>query len=128
MREERGLTIVLISHDLGLVAETCERVAVFYLGRIVEEGAAADIFARPRHPYTQGLLAALPERQAFGETLHVIPGSVDTIIGERAGCAFAPRCAHVMPRCASVDPAPVAVGATQLSACHLHHATGVRPS
>ena len=128
LREERGLTIVLISHDLGLVAETCERVAVFYLGRIVEEGAASDIFARPRHPYTQGLLAALPERQAFGEALHVIPGSVDTIIGERAGCAFAPRCAHAMPRCASVDPTPVAVGATQRSACHLHHATGVRPS
>ena len=128
LREERALTIVLISHDLGLVAETCERVAVFYLGRIVEEGAASDIFARPRHPYTQGLLAALPERQAFGETLHVIPGSVDTLIGERPGCAFAPRCEHAMTVCASVDPAPIPVGPTQRSACHLHRETGVRPS
>ena len=127
LREERALTIVLISHDLGLVAETCERVAVFYLGRIVEEGAASDIFARPRHPYTQGLLAALPERQAFGETLHVIPGSVGTVVGERQGCAFAPRCAHAMAVCASVDPTPVSVGPTQRSACHLHRASEDAP-
>ena len=127
LREERALTIVLISHDLGLVAETCERVAVFYLGRIVEEGAASDIFARPRHPYTQGLLAALPERQAFGETLHVIPGSVGALFGEQRGCAFAPRCEHAMTRCSNVDPPPVPVAPTQRSACHLHHAPVDRP-
>ena len=127
LREERALTIVLISHDLGLVAETCERVAVFYLGRIVEEGAASDIFSRPRHPYTQGLLASLPERQVFGETLHVIPGSVGAVVGEGRGCDFAPRCEHAMTVCANVDPIPVRVGPTQRSACHLHRETGGEP-
>ena len=115
---------MLISHDLGLVAETCERVAVFYLGRIVEEGAAADIFTRGRHPYTRGLLAALPERQAHGETLHVIPGSVSAVVGERPGCAFAPRCEHAMAVCASVDPAHARVGTDHFSACHLHREPG----
>lgn len=120
LREERALTIVLISHDLGLVAETCERVAVFYLGRIVEEGSASDIFARARHPYTRGLLASLPERQAHGETLHVIPGAVGTVLGARRGCAFAPRCEHAMTVCASVDPVPVRIGPEHHSTCHLH--------
>ena len=120
LREERALTIVLISHDLGLVAETCERVAVFYLGRIVEEGSASDIFSRSRHPYTQGLLASLPERQTHGETLHVIPGSVGAVLGEQPGCAFAPRCGHAMPVCARVDPAHARIGEKHFSACHLH--------
>ena len=92
LREERALTIVLISHDLGLVAETCERVAVFYLGRIVEEGAASDIFARPRHPYTQGLLAALPERQAFGETCTSSPARWTRSSGSRSAAPL-PRAA-----------------------------------
>ncbi len=127
LREERALTILLISHDLGLVAETCERVAVFYLGRIVEESTASDIFAHPRHPYTRGLLSALPEQQSFGEALHVIPGSVGTIFGERRGCAFAPRCGHAMTVCASVDPTPIPVGSTQRSACHLHREGGGEP-
>ena len=127
LREERALTIVLISHDLGLVAETCERVAVFYLGRIVEEGAASDMFAHPRHPYTQGLLASLPERQAFGETLHVIPGSVGAVLGEQPGCAFAARCEHAMAVCASVDPTSAPIGPTHRSACHLHREAGGEP-
>ena len=127
LREERALTIVLISHDLGLVAETCERVAVFYLGRIVEEGTASDIFTRGRHPYTRGLLAALPERQTHGETLHVIPGSVSALVGERSGCAFAPRCEHAMAVCANVDPAQVRVGADHRSACHLDRESGYEP-
>ena len=120
LREKRALTIVLISHDLGLVAETCERVAVFYLGRIVEEGRAGDLFARGRHPYTRGLLASLPERQVHGEPLHVIPGSVGAIVGERPGCAFAPRCARATAVCARADPAPVRIGEDHRSACHLH--------
>ena len=120
LREERGLTIVLISHDLGLVAESCERIAVFYLGRIVEEGRSADVFRRCRHPYTRGLLAALPDRQTHGEALHVIPGSVDALIGEQAGCAFAPRCGHAMRVCTRADPAPLRVGPEHHCACHLH--------
>ncbi len=124
LREERALTIVLISHDLGLVAETCERVAVFYLGRIVEEGSASDIFRRGRHPYTRGLLASLPERQAHGETLHVIPGSVGTVLGAGRGCAFAPRCGHAMTVCRDTDPALVRIGPHHRSACHLHHDAG----
>lgn len=127
LREERGLSVVLISHDLGLVAEACERVAVFYLGRIVEEGSSEDVFRRCRHPYTRGLLAALPERQTWGRALRVIPGSVDARAGERAGCAFAPRCGHAMPICARIDPAPVGVGAGHRSACHLHCEAGGGP-
>lgn len=127
LREERGLTIVLISHDLGLVAEACERVAVFYLGRIVEEGTSEDVFRRCRHPYTRGLLAALPDHRTRGRTLHVIPGSVDARTGEGAGCAFAPRCGHAMPICTRVDPASVGVGAGHRSACHLHRDAGDGP-
>ena len=127
LREERGLTIVFISHDLGLVAEACERVAVFYLGRIVEEGSSEDVFRRGRHPYTRGLLASLPDRRTHGRALHVIPGAVDALVGEPAGCAFAPRCGHAMPICARVDPASVGLGAGHRSACHLHREAGGGP-
>ena len=127
LREKRGLGIVLISHDLGLVAETCDRVAVFYLGRIVEEGGSSDIFKRCRHPYTRGLLAALPERQTWGEALHVIPGTVGALIGERPGCAFAPRCTHATALCTSVDPDRARVGPGHHSACHLHREGGGEP-
>jgi peptide/nickel transport system ATP-binding protein len=120
LQKERGVTIILITHDLGVVAETCEKVAVFYLGRIVERGSVRDIFHRTKHPYTKGLLAALPNPQSWGTALKVIPGSVPTQVGELQGCAFASRCEHVMDVCRQVDPPPIGFGGDHFAHCHLY--------
>jgi peptide/nickel transport system ATP-binding protein len=106
LRRETGMALVLISHDLGVVAESCERVAVMYAGRIVEEAPTARLFAAPTHPYTRGLLGALPPLDGPRAPLAAIPGGVPEPWAMPPGCAFAPRCAH---RCATCDEAvPVA--------------------
>ncbi|MGQ9597852.1 MAG: ABC transporter ATP-binding protein [Anaerolineae bacterium] len=122
LQKQRRLAIMLITHDLGVVAETCERVAVFYLGRIVEQGAVSDVFRHPRHPYTQGLLAALPDPQRWGSPLKMIPGSVPTPLEPIPGCAFATRCEFRMEMCRHVEPQLVSVGDDHLAACFLYAA------
>lgn len=122
LQKQRRLAIMLITHDLGVVAETCERVAVFYLGRIVEQGAVSDVFRYPRHPYTQGLLAALPDPQRWGSPLKMIPGSVPTPLEPIPGCAFATRCEFRMEMCRHVEPQLVSVGDDHLAACFLYAA------
>jgi peptide/nickel transport system ATP-binding protein len=109
MRRQFSLSLLLITHDLGVVAEMTDRVAVMYGGRIVESATTADLFAAPGHPYTQGLLACLPERAAGGR-LTAIPGSVPPLGQWPSGCAFAPRCAHREPRCEAAVPPLHAVG------------------
>jgi len=106
LRRRLGMAILLITHDLGVVAETCDEVAVMYAGRIVERAAAATLFAQPLHPYTIGLLAARPEhRQATGDPLAAIPGMVPQPRDFPAGCRFHPRCRFVRePRCAAELP------------------------
>ncbi|MDT8435629.1 MAG: ABC transporter ATP-binding protein [Gemmatimonadota bacterium] len=104
LRRERGLALLLITHDLAVVARVANRVAVMYAGRIVEEAPAADLFARPAHPYTRGLLRARPDPARPGAPLEPIPGSVP---GPRAwppGCRFHPRCPHVADRCRTEAP------------------------
>ncbi|MFN3642855.1 MAG: ABC transporter ATP-binding protein [Gemmobacter sp.] len=103
VRREMGMALVLISHDLGVVAETCDRVAVMYAGRIVEQGPAEDLFETPRHPYTRGLLDALPSLDV-AQRLVAIPGVVPDPRAMPPGCAFAPRCAHAAPQCRTAEP------------------------
>lgn len=116
IRRELGMALVLISHDLGVVAENCDRVAVMYAGRIVETGPAAALFHTPRHPYSRGLIDALPtledERQ-----LVAIPGVVPDPRDMPRGCAFGPRCAHAGPECLLESPRLRAVQPGRRLAC-----------
>ena len=108
LRRTSGMALVLISHDLGVVAETCERVAVMYAGRIVEEAPVETLFADPRHPYTQGLLGALPPIEGPRRPLASIPGGVPEPWAMPPGCAFAPRCPRHLAVCDVAPPALVA--------------------
>jgi peptide/nickel transport system ATP-binding protein len=105
LKDELGMAVVMIAHDLGIVAETADEIAVMYAGRIVERGPAAQIFAAPEHPYTWGLLRSIPRLDApRGEELVPIRGRPPSLIDLPRGCAFAPRCAYVRPRHREVDP------------------------
>ncbi len=100
LRSRRKLSVLLITHDLGVIAETADRVAVMYTGRIVEEGSVAQLFSAPKHPYTRGLLKSLPEmNQPGGLRLETIEGSVPNPSALPEGCHFAPRCTHAVERC-----------------------------
>jgi oligopeptide/dipeptide ABC transporter ATP-binding protein len=107
LREEYRLSVLLISHDLGVIAEMADRVAVMYAGRVVEEQPVTDLFRSPRHPYTAGLLRSIPRRRP-GEPrprrLQAIPGSVPDLSLLPSGCAFHPRCPDVMERCRGEEP------------------------
>ena len=111
LRRDLGLTVIWISHDLGVVAGLAERVNVMYAGYIVERGAVADIYHRPRHPYTVGLLASIPRTdRRSGERLRPIPGRPPSLARIEVGCPFAPRCAAAVPRCHSEMPPAESVG------------------
>jgi oligopeptide/dipeptide ABC transporter ATP-binding protein len=103
LRKQRELAVLLITHDLGVVAEVADRVAVMYTGRIVEESPVDQLFEKPKHPYTEGLLRSVPkltsEDVARKERLETIEGTVPKPTNLPPGCHFAPRCAHRMPRC-----------------------------
>jgi dipeptide transport system ATP-binding protein len=105
LRRDTGMALVLITHDLGVVAEAADRVLVQYAGRPVEQQTAAALFSDPHHPYTAALLAALPERAAHGQKLQAIDGLVPGQHDRPAGCLFAPRCAHATARCQQQAPA-----------------------
>ncbi|HEY8480282.1 MAG TPA: ABC transporter ATP-binding protein [Spirillospora sp.] len=120
-RRETGAATVLITHDLGVVAELADRVVVMYAGRVVEEGPVAEIFDSPRHPYTRGLLDGMPDLDGDVGDLTPIPGSPPTPGEVPDGCAFAPRCPMVRDRCRAERPELLACGAGRRSACHFHH-------
>lgn len=121
LRRREGLSILLITHNLGVVAETCDRLGVAYAGKIVESGPTETVLRQPRHPYTQGLLAALPEAQQRGRDLLSIPGSVPDGLSLIPGCPFNPRCPHVMDICHTAPPALLPIdGGEQLAACYLY--------
>jgi len=103
LQKSLGISMLLITHDLGVVARVAHRVLVMYAGEIVESGIAKPVFATPRHPYTRGLLASIPVpgRTAPGERLGAIPGIVPSLIGEMRGCAFRDRCTHATAACAA---------------------------
>jgi oligopeptide transport system ATP-binding protein len=120
LRREFGMAIVLITHDLGVVAGLCERVLVMYAGRIVEDGAAEPIFADPQHPYTQGLLGSMPRLDAAGaHELTTIPGQPPNLQALPAGCAFQGRCGFAFERCASERPRLREFAPARRKACHL---------
>lgn len=99
INKKRGTSIIFVTHDLGVVAEFCQRVAVMYAGRIVESGNVDDITLNPKHPYTQALINSIPKISVPRERIHPIPGDVPDLAGLDAGCAFAPRCQYSMPEC-----------------------------
>jgi peptide/nickel transport system ATP-binding protein len=116
--KSRGAAVMLITHDMGVIAETCDRVAVMYAGRIVEIGPVHDVINRPQHPYTAGLMAAIPDITVDREHLHQIDGSMPRLNAIPAGCAFNPRCSQVHARCKTERPELMVAGATR-SACWL---------
>jgi len=119
MKSALGLSLLLITHDLGVVAETADRVAVMYAGRIVETGPVRAIFRSPAHPYTRGLLASMPGGRP-GERLRAIEGSVPLIGELPPGCAFTPRCPNRFDRCPTAPPPDYPVGAGHEAKCYLH--------
>jgi dipeptide transport system ATP-binding protein len=123
LREDTGMGLVLITHDMGVVAETADRVSVQYAGQQVEEDSAAALFRNPRHPYTHALLAALPER-ARARRLPAIPGVVPGQFDRPKGCLFAPRCAFATDLCRSQEP-PRAVAAFGQAKCFTPLSDGV---
>jgi oligopeptide/dipeptide ABC transporter ATP-binding protein len=117
-RTRRGMALVLITHDLGVVASVTDRVLVMYAGRVVESGSTREIFADPRHPYTLGLLKSMPRVDSpLERELPTIPGSPPSGYHERHGCPFTPRCAYSIDACQSEDPALTPVGDGDASHC-----------
>lgn len=116
LAQDRGIGMVLITHDLGVVARMARDIAVMYGGRVVETGTADDIFYHTSHPYTRGLIAAMPTLDSVGRTLTPIDGVPPSIFDRPAGCSFAPRCGFAVATCRTTDPELRQVGATR-SAC-----------
>ena len=115
---ERGLTILMITHDMDVVAAVCDRATVLYAGLSVEEGPARAILNQPRHPYAAALLAALPDAVPHGQRLAAIEGRIPSPAQILTGCAFAPRCPSVLPMCHEIPPLPRG-GSDHLWICHL---------
>ena len=118
LQKRTGMSIVLISHDLGVISETCDRVAVMYRGRIVEHAMTSELFANMSHPYTLGLLGSIPVHDHDVEWLDAIPGRVPTLGEVVSGCAFHPRCFAAKDTCKVVDPSTQTVAKTHFVRCH----------
>jgi len=123
LREELGLTYLFISHDLGVVEHVSDRVAIMYLGRIVETARTEEIYAAPNHPYTQALLREVPRLDARHRRFEPIKGEIPSPLDPPPGCHFHPRCPHAMPRCRVDSPALREIAPGRLSACHLNDQT-----
>jgi peptide/nickel transport system ATP-binding protein len=125
--KDRGAAVMLITHDMGVIAETCDRVAVMYAGRVAEIGPVHEVINQPAHPYTMGLMAAIPDITIDRERLHQIDGTMPRLNAIPAGCAYNPRCPRVFDRCRVERPDLLAAGATR-AACWLHDATAGVPA
>jgi peptide/nickel transport system ATP-binding protein len=119
LQKKFDVSVILITHNLGVIAQTCDRLAVLYGGHVVESGSSRDIFNQPQHPYTRGLMNAIPRPGRRGSKMATIPGTVPSNPGAMIGCAFAPRCEFVMPRCGQESPPLYPLGENHSSACFL---------
>lgn len=119
LQEELGMSMLLITHNLGIVAQVCGRVAVMYTGKIIEQSPVLDLFEKPLHPYTMGLIKSVPNPKAKGR-LYAIPGNIPDPSDLPAGCTFHPRCPYVMPVCREKFPETREVGAGCSTACWLY--------
>jgi peptide/nickel transport system ATP-binding protein len=119
LKDKYSLSVILITHNMGIVAEMADRVAVMYAGRIAEVGPAVSIFENPKHPYTQALLHSIPNVQAEDQVLSTIPGSPPDLTDLPEGCAFHPRCPYAFDRCKIDPPRPVTTGNDSEAACFL---------
>ncbi len=117
--KERGAAVMLITHDMGVIAETCDRVAVLYAGRVAEIGPVHEVINHPAHPYTKGLMACIPDMTQDREELHQIDGAMPRLNAIPTGCAYNPRCPQVFERCHRDRPNLMPAGATR-AACWLH--------
>jgi oligopeptide/dipeptide ABC transporter ATP-binding protein len=117
VRRELGTAILLISHDLGVIADVCDSVVVMYAGKILEIGDVRSIFRRPRHPYTQGLLRSIPRLQDDNRRLFQIPGIIPSAGSVQAGCPFYSRCSVRIDKCRAEMPPMFAFGAGNQAAC-----------
>ena len=112
-----GMAVILVTHDLGVIADLCSRVVVMYAGQVVEEASVEDLFARPQHSYTEGLLAAIPQVAEHDERLASIPGVVPDPHAMPTGCRFHPRCPYAIPECTSAPVELQPAGAQHLARC-----------
>ncbi len=120
LREAFGLTYLFISHDLGVVEHLSDRVAIMYLGRIVETAPTEALFAAPNHPYTQALLAEVPRLDERRKSFAALAGEIPSPLDPPRGCHFHPRCPHAMPRCREEVPVLQEIAPRHFSACHLN--------
>ena len=119
LRKELNLSMILISHDLSVIADTCERVVIMYGGKIAEAGDTSEIFTDPKHPYTQGLVAAFPDIRGHRYMPEAVPGNVPSLISPPSGCVFHPRCKFAFDRCSVAEPALTNLTPTRQAACFL---------
>jgi oligopeptide/dipeptide ABC transporter ATP-binding protein len=117
LQAQLGMAVIFVTHDLGVVADVCSRVLVMYAGQVVEEATVEELFARPRHPYTEGLLAAIPQAGVAGERLASIPGVVPSAAAMPTGCRFHPRCPYATPECTTAPVELVEVGEHHQARC-----------
>lgn len=119
LQKRMDFSVILITHNLGVVAQTCDKLAVLYAGRVAESGSTRDIFNNPQHPYTRGLMNAIPRPGSRGKKMAAIPGTVPSNPGEVVGCAFAPRCEFAFERCTLETPRLFNLENDHKSACFL---------
>jgi peptide/nickel transport system ATP-binding protein len=120
LKRELNLSMILISHDLSVMAETCDSIAIMYAGKIVERGPVRDVFKNSKHPYTQDLVAAFPDIDGPRTLPAFIPGELPSLVEPPAGCRFHPRCRHAWQKCIDEEPEQTLVGEGHFAACHLN--------
>jgi peptide/nickel transport system ATP-binding protein len=123
LRRDLGLTYLFISHDLGVVEHLSDRVAIMYLGRVVEQAPTEEIFRRPNHPYTQALLSEVPRISARKRRFHAVKGEIPSPLNPPPGCHFHPRCPHAMPVCREQQPPLRQIAPGHIAACHLNESS-----
>ena len=126
LQKEFDISAILITHNLGVVAQTCDRLVILYAGRVAEIGTTRQVFKSPQHPYSRGLLSAVPRPGSRGRKMAVIPGVVPTNPGALIGCPFAPRCEFAFERCTREVPPLYTISEGHSSACFLADPTSIQ--